>query len=147
MTTETDPSSFLWRLVPIGFATVFAGGVPIVALGGILGRAGNSEIIETVAIIVAMLFVLALFIFAPMYVVWSSAFVLLRRHFPNTRYRAALSTFLCVLIANGSILALLLSREPNPNGRTIAKMALLTVLTTLVGVGLTWRAFRSEART
>ena len=76
MTVENDPSSFLWRLVPIGFATVFAGAVPFVALGGIFSGVDPSEAVETVAIITVVVSFLALVMLAPMYVVWSTAFVL-----------------------------------------------------------------------
>ena len=146
MTVENDPSSFLWRLVPIGFATVFAGAVPFVALGGIFSGVDPSEAVETVAIITVVVSFLALVMLAPMYVVWSTAFVLLLKYLPDTRYRAALSTCLSVVIGNAAAFVFML-KGASPDGTTFAEMALLTFFTTLVGVGLTWWAFRNEVQT
>jgi hypothetical protein len=142
MVARNDPSSFLWRLVPIGFATVFAGAIAIVALGGILGRGVPSEAVATVAITMVAVSFLAFVMLAPMYVVWSMAFVLLRKGLPDPRHRAALSTCFGVVIGNGAVFAFLL-RGAIPDGRTSAEMAMLTFFTTLVGVGLTWWAFRT----
>ena len=146
MTVENDPSSFLWRLVPIGFATVFAGAVPFVAFGGVFSGVNSSEAAETVAIITFAILLLALVMLAPMYVVWSTAFVLLLKRLPNVRYRAALSTSLSVVIGNAAAVVLML-KGARPDGKIIAEMALLTFFTLLVGVGLTWWAFRNEVQT
>ena len=83
---------------------------------------------------------------APMYVIWSTAFVLLLKYLPDSRYRAALSTFLSVVIGNAAAFVFML-KGAIPDGKTFAEMALLTFFTTLVGVGLTWRAFRNEVQT
>ena len=146
MTVGNDPASFLWRLVPIGFATIFAGAIPFVASGGIFSGADPSDVFLTIAIIIVLVSFLALVMLAPMYVIWSTAFVLLLKYLPDSRYRAALSTFLSVVIGNAAAFVFML-KGAIPDGKTFAEMALLTFFTTLVGVGLTWRAFRNEVQT
>ncbi len=146
MAVENDPSSFLWRLVPVGLITVFAGAVPIVAFSGILGRGTATEAVETGAIITFVLICLALVMLAPVYVVWSIAFVVLRKAIPDTRERAMVSTCLSVLIGNAVFFAFMLGGA-SPDGRTSAEMGVLTLFTTLVGVCLTWWAFRNDVRT
>jgi hypothetical protein len=142
---ENDPASFLWRLVAIGFATVFAGAIPIVALTGVLEGGVPSEKVVTVAISIVAVCLLALVMLAPLYVVWSMAFVMLRKGLPDICRRAALSTCLSVLIGNVAIFAFSL-HGAIPDWRTNAEMALFTFFTTLVGVGLTCWAFRNEVQ-
>ena len=145
MPVENDPTSFLWRMVLIGFITVFVGAVPFVAFTGILGRGTGAEAAETGAIVTFVLVCLALFMLAPMYVVWSIFFLVLRNTIPSVRQRAMFSTGISIVIGNALIFALML-RGSSPDSRTSAEMGALALYITLIGVGLTWWAFRNEVQ-
>lgn len=146
MTVADDPSAFLWRMVFVGGVTVLVGAVPFVATSGILERIVFPEVLGTIAIIAFFVCLAALVAIAPAYVVWSTAFVLLRRNLPDPRTRAAVSSGLCVIVGNAFLFWLLLPESAVLDQRTLVDMAGLLALTLLAGVGLTCWAFRDMGR-